>query len=255
MNSLTKIDITEKDGTLVVDSRLIADELGIQHETFMRTIKKYLEEIEDFGHLRFENGTVTNSVGARNTVIFCYLNEDQATYVMTLSKNTDTVRQCKRALVKAFSDAKQVIKEIIPQQSERIRELELQLAIAREVNRGKELDSTMLTLHGKEVTMALRGKSDQMVKSEIPVTEVVQPQTGRVDRILTADQLKTEVKKRTGQKLPSLKWFTDKLRKANRDDLLVAVTRHSTSEYIAPESLDDAIDIVFGSARQVLLGE
>lgn len=252
MNSLSKIDITEKDGVLVVDSRLIAEELGVQHKNILATVKKYIDEVQEFGHLAFETETVSNSVGAKNTVVFCYLNEDQSTYVMTLSKNSDKVRQCKRALVKAFSEAKQVISTVIPQQSERIRELELQLAIAKEVNRGKELDSTMLTLHGKEVTMALRGKSDQIVKSEIPVTEVVQPQTGKVDRILTADQLKTEIKKRTGQKIPSLKWFTDKLRKANRDDLLVAVTRHSTNEYITPESLDDAIDIVFGSARQVL---
>ena len=126
MNTLAKIDVIDQDGCLVVDSRVIAEQLNIQHESFIKTIKKYLTEIEEFGHFRFEVGTVTNSVGAKNTVIFCYLNEEQATYVMTLSKNTDKVRQCKRLLVKAFTEAKQIIKEIIPQQSERIRELELQ---------------------------------------------------------------------------------------------------------------------------------
>lgn len=51
-------------GTLVVDSRLIAERLGLQHETLMRTIKKYEPELtEAFGHLRFEIGTVQNSAG------------------------------------------------------------------------------------------------------------------------------------------------------------------------------------------------
>ena len=123
--------IAEHQGILVVDSRLIAEELGIEHRAFMQTVRKYLTEIQEFGHLTFENGTVTNSVGARNTTVFCYLNEDQATYVMTLSKNTDKVRQCKRSLVKAFKEAKEVIQTVIPQQSDRLRELEMQLELAR----------------------------------------------------------------------------------------------------------------------------
>lgn len=125
------IAIAQHEGTLVVDSRLIADELGIQHKNVLATIKKYVDEIQDFGHLAFQTETVSNTVGAKNAVVFCYLNEDQATYLMTLSKNTDKVRECKRTLVKAFRDAKQVIKTVIPQQSEQIKELEMQLELAR----------------------------------------------------------------------------------------------------------------------------
>lgn len=123
--------IAQHEGTLVVDSRLIADGLGIQHKNVLATIKKYVDEIQDFGHLAFQTETVSNTVGAKNAVVFCYLNEDQATYLMTLSKNTDKVRECKRTLVKAFRDAKQVIKTVIPQQSEQIKELEMQLELAR----------------------------------------------------------------------------------------------------------------------------
>lgn len=123
--------IAQYKGMLVVDSRLIADELGIQHKNVLATIKKYVDEIQDFGHLAFETETVSNTVGAKNTVVFCYLNEDQATYLMTLSKNTDKVRQCKRDLVKAFRDAKQIIQTVIPQQSEQIKELEMQLELAK----------------------------------------------------------------------------------------------------------------------------
>ncbi len=95
------------DGELVVDSRLVAVRLGIQHESFMRTVDKYQARIETkFGHLRFEIGTVRNSVGAVNEVKYVLLTEAQATTLMTLSRNTDEVVDCKFDLVEAFEKAK-----------------------------------------------------------------------------------------------------------------------------------------------------
>lgn len=136
---------------------------------------------------------------------------------------------------------------VIPAQSDRIKELELELAI-------RQLDSTMVTLHGAEVVLALRG-AGQVVHVEVPVTEILEPATRRNTKILTADQLKLEVKKRTGQNPPSLKWFADVLRNSGRDDLLVAVTRHSTSEYPIPEKLDEAIAVVYATEQQRLIGQ
>lgn len=256
MNSLTQIDVINKNGELVVDSRLIAKELGIEHHTFLKNLVKYLDKIESrFGVVRFEvDKPLEGSSGGRPEK-YALLTEPQATTLMTFSRNTDQVVECKLSLVAAFEKAKTVIKTVVPQQSERIRELELELAVAKEINKSKELDSTMITMHGKETVLALRGLSSQIVKSEVLATEIVQPETGKVSKILTADQLKSEIKKRTGQKIPSLKWVADKLRAMNRDDLLIPVTRHSTNEYVAPDSLDEVIDLVFGTDRQTLIGE
>lgn len=94
----------------VVDSRLIAIELGIQHKNFYQAIKDNQTDIEQaLGHLLFETDTVKNSVGAVNEVKFAYLNEDQATYLMTLSRNTPQVKKLKLKLVKSFSHAKKLI--------------------------------------------------------------------------------------------------------------------------------------------------
>lgn len=91
----------------VVDSRLIAQELEIQHKNFMTTIKKYKDEIQStFGALAFQTDGLQ---GTSSYAEYCYLNEEQATYIMTLSKNTDKVRACKRKLVKSFSQAKKII--------------------------------------------------------------------------------------------------------------------------------------------------
>lgn len=143
-----------------------------------------------------------------------------------------------------------------------LRKMEMQAEILKLQNENlriqaelRNIDSTMITLHGAELTLALRGKSDQIVRVEQTVTEVVNPKTQTSDRILTAEQLKKIIKQNTGQTIPSMKWFTDKLREKGRDDLLVPVTRNATSEYVTPETLAEAISAVFGDNRQMLLGE
>ena len=109
MNNL--IAITQQGNALVVDSRLIAERLGVNHSDWYRNIiLKYQADTEQaFGHLRFTNGTVTNSVGAVNKVNFVLLTEDQATFLMTLSRNTSEVVACKITLVKSFSEAKRML--------------------------------------------------------------------------------------------------------------------------------------------------
>jgi phage regulator Rha-like protein len=89
-------------------NRRFARELGIEHESFMKTINTRQASIEQyFGHLRFEIGTVTNSVKAVNQVKYCLLTEDQYIAIATLSRNTAKVVEVKMKLVKAFSLAKQ----------------------------------------------------------------------------------------------------------------------------------------------------
>lgn len=54
------------DSVLVVDSRLIAGKLNIQHCNFLATIKKYEQELLTFNQLMFQTETVRNSTGALN---------------------------------------------------------------------------------------------------------------------------------------------------------------------------------------------
>lgn len=252
--------IAEHGGILVVDSRLIAKELWIEHEVFLRTLKKHQAKIEErFGIIRFENGKIG---GRGRPEKYALLTEPQATILMTFSRNTEQVVDCKLRLVEAFEKAKQVIKKVIPQQQATISDLDKQIEILKLQNENlnatlqlRHLDNNMLTMHGAELVLTLRGKADQLVRVEQTVTEVVNPKTQSSERILTAEQLKKIVKQNTGQTIPSMKWFTDKLREKGRDDLLVPVTRHQISEYVTPETLAEAISLVFGENRQLLLGE
>ena len=72
---------TDRNVSLVVDSRLIAEVLGVNHGDWVRNIiKKYQAEIEeDFGQLRFENGYVNIPNGGKKETVYALLTEDQAT--------------------------------------------------------------------------------------------------------------------------------------------------------------------------------
>lgn len=129
---MTNLSVIERQGALVVDSRLIAQELGIQHKNFLSMIDKYLEEIEeDWGTVAFETREFKTKQGNISRERWAWLTEQQSQLLMTYSKNTDVVRRCKRNLVKSFEKAKQIIKEVIPAQSDRIRELELEVQLAQ----------------------------------------------------------------------------------------------------------------------------
>jgi phage regulator Rha-like protein len=107
------LQVIEKDSVLVVDSRLIAEELGIEHRSFKDTVQGNITDLElHFGELRRETASSKANGGGGFGETYYLLNEEQATYLMTLSRNTDQVKKAKLSLVKAFSAAKSALKNI-----------------------------------------------------------------------------------------------------------------------------------------------
>jgi hypothetical protein len=133
-----------------------------------------------------------------------------------------------------------------------VAEIDKILEIERLRYKTQELHGSMLAMHGS-AWLALQGVG--VAERETVVTEIVEPEKNKSVRVLTADQFKRAVKERTGQNVKSLSEFNRALRAAGRDDLLIAVTRHTTTEYVEPSKLDEAIAVVFGSVRQSLVGE
>jgi phage regulator Rha-like protein len=122
------LKIIQSKSVLLVDSRIVANRLGIEHESFTNTIKTYRDFIEQqFGILRFEIGEI---VGRGQPEKYFLLDEDQSFFLMTLSRNTEQVIKAKADLVKAFSAAKKRIAAIAPV-SEKIRLAELRIELAK----------------------------------------------------------------------------------------------------------------------------
>lgn len=99
-----------EDGAFVVDSRLVADYLEINHSDWMQNIiRKYQTQTEQsFGILRFENGEIK---GRGQPEKFAWLTEEQALFYITLSKNSPKVVECKANLVKAFIAYRQALRQ------------------------------------------------------------------------------------------------------------------------------------------------
>lgn len=99
-------------GELFVDSRLIADRLGIEHESFLETLDAHRVKAEAaFGVFRAETGKPQKGSRGGRPQNFFFLNEDQATFLMTLSRNTPQVVDAKISVVKSFSMARKLLKD------------------------------------------------------------------------------------------------------------------------------------------------
>ena len=104
---MTDLTVSEYGDDLVVDSRLVASRLGIEHHSFLKTLNKYLDKIESrFGVVRFEVDKPQESSQGGRPEKYALLNENQILSLMSFSRNTDEVVECKLALVEAFDKAK-----------------------------------------------------------------------------------------------------------------------------------------------------
>lgn len=138
--------LTIKNNQPTISSEIISNKLGILHRATLQLIKKHQSKIELFGQVAFEMLTVKNSVGAVNEKQICYLNENQAIFVGTLSKNSEKAVQYKAILTQAFSNYKKLATEQIQPTPQTptfdIREVARQLLV--------ELDDKILVIQEKD---------------------------------------------------------------------------------------------------------
>ncbi|MBO1049332.1 MAG: hypothetical protein HEQ10_17075 [Dolichospermum sp. DEX182a] len=97
--------VTGPENELFIDSRIVAAKLDVNHSDWVQdTVKKYQTQLEqEFGILRFQTGEIK---GKGQPEKFVYLTEDQALFLLTLSRNSRVVVQCKANLVKTFAQAR-----------------------------------------------------------------------------------------------------------------------------------------------------
>lgn len=79
-------------------SLVIADHCQYDHASVIKLVRNHIEDLEEFGEVGFE--IRLNPQGSPTE--YAILNEQQATYLITLMNNNPVVRQFKKNLVKAF---------------------------------------------------------------------------------------------------------------------------------------------------------
>ncbi len=177
---MTILAVIESNGVLVIDYRLIGAELGIQPKNVLANVDKHLTTPDSeaiFGRVAFETETLKTKGGKQSTRV-AYLNQPQAEFLMTLSRNTPQVIAAKRNLVHAFEKAKQLIKEKVSPQSQELelKKLELQLVQAKQ----RYLETShAIQLSTSPATLAwLRGETPPPPKIEYR-ERFVDPRTGK----------------------------------------------------------------------------
>lgn len=102
MKELVKLE----DGQPITTTLAIADGTENQHEAVIKLVRKYRDDLEEFGPLGFEIHVVSRQQGGGTKGEYATLNEQQSTLLLTYMRNSEVVRQFKKALVKAFWELK-----------------------------------------------------------------------------------------------------------------------------------------------------
>ncbi|HED7247689.1 TPA: phage regulatory protein [Campylobacter jejuni] len=102
-------------GGLVTDQNKISTISKVDINSIQRLIRNYKQDLECFGELGFE----LQKIAKTNKKIY-YLNEQQATLLLTYMKNSESVRNAKKVLVFAFYQMKEKLRSL-EQEQEKVR--------------------------------------------------------------------------------------------------------------------------------------
>lgn len=96
-----------KENIPLTTSEIIATALKKEHHVVLTLIRKYQTKIQRFGSLAFKMQVSRKDKKGGEKKTVAYLNEQQATFLITLMRNSDLVIEFKLALVKAFFEMRQ----------------------------------------------------------------------------------------------------------------------------------------------------
>lgn len=165
MNAMLKpIEIVKvENGEPMTSTLQIALGLGIQHATVIKLVRTYMPDFQEFGGVRFRIQSFETGGGVQQRK-YAPLNEQQATFLMTLMRNSPRVIEFKKALVKAFFETREFIRSQDQTYSNIHNKLSLQL----------ELEKTDASLAGS-ILGSYRKKRDLLMTAITEVEQLMQP--------------------------------------------------------------------------------
>ena len=177
------VEVRKED--VFTNSKVIAEGTGNQHEALQRIISKYEDEIKDFGALRFEMRVLEhqNYKGSTREKIY-YLNEEQATFVITLLRNSKVVVKFKKELVRQFYAMRRFLIEKqsklwndtrLASKGNRLKETDvIKLLVEYAKEQGSSHSDKLYLTYTKLANSIIGGKRDDMTASELNILTLVE---------------------------------------------------------------------------------
>lgn len=138
MNDLVFLSSQQVDAEPFTTGDVIAEYAGIERKSVNELIRRYKNDLEEFGILPFERGVI---IGRGQPRKVWHLNKNQSNLLVTYLDNTKPVRQFKKALVRQF-DAMQ--RELI----ERRAQFELGKQFSKSLH--ATIAESQIKMHGHE---------------------------------------------------------------------------------------------------------
>lgn len=175
------------------NSKVIAEGTNNKHHAIQQLISKYESDFTEFGQLAFEMRAVKYSRGTNEEKIYL-LNEEQATFAITLLRNSKVVVKFKKELVRQFYAMRRFLIEKqsrlwsdtrIASKENRLKEtdvIKLLVEYARE--QGSTHSDKLYLTYTKLAKTVIRGKRDEMTASELnnlTLVESIILQTIKID--------------------------------------------------------------------------
>ena len=168
-----------KDG-IFTNSKVIAEGTGNKHHAVREIIKKYKTDIEEFGTLSILN---EESTGGRPMEVF-FLNEEQATFVITLLRNSKVVVKFKKELVRQFYAMRRFLIEKqsklwndtrLSSKENRLKEMDvIKLLVEYAKEQGSTHSDKLYLIYTKLANTIVGGKRDDMTASELNTLTLVE---------------------------------------------------------------------------------
>lgn len=111
MNTNTELVFAHKD-VVYTDSYAIAKGGKVEHRAVVQLITTHIEDLQDFGRVTFEMRPLQTAGGIQK-IKMCRLNKEQATFLITLMRNTKAVVAFKKELVRQFFQMEKQIASLI----------------------------------------------------------------------------------------------------------------------------------------------
>jgi phage regulator Rha-like protein len=190
-------DISYHDGAVVIDSRLLAKRLGLQHKSLLDNIDNNPEYYQTQWGIKYCYERIPNVVGEHYERV-CWLNKEQVRAITVRCQLTPQVRDYSILLIKRLSELEAKLSSGLSPQAEELK-LAIQLEKAKQETIKYEIQRTQVNeaiwnMHPDKVaSMLITGQNPVVVTKEIEVTRIVEQGNRHEVRALTLEQLKKQL--------------------------------------------------------------